>query len=170
MKYSLRTPWSQSSSTVKFRNSVSSRNSVSRRHTNLDEFSNSALKNLVFGNDEAGDRIFKRGMTALVMSSENELIEVSLKIRFFEREIRAKFIGGGEKYCKKQAVILAENIAKIRQDPADILDVEHPFGETAELNSCLCIVMEDCSLLSVKFLSETDKAYFVHVLRVILKQ
>jgi len=164
MKYSLRTASSQSSSTLKFRNSVS------RRYTHLDEFSNSALKNLVFGNEEAGDRIFKRGMTALVMSSENELIEVSLKIRFFEREIRAKFIGGGEKYCKKQAVIMAENIAKIRQDPADILDVEHPFGETAKLDSCLCIVMEDCSLLSVQFLSETDKLYFVHVLRVILKQ
>jgi len=151
----------------RFRHSSSRRSSVQARTT---QFATAYLENAYFHSSVAKCRL-ETGISAFLISVNNDLVPVIIKYNGVTDEflIKTKILTGI--FGRKTRKIPVSSIIRSAHIYSDIIDMmADDTIDRDEVKNVVCVQLTSQLVLPVMLENETDKHYFVNLLRVVRKE
>jgi len=134
----------------------------------VNRFATAYIDNTYLKRNDAKCRV-EKGISAFLVSVNNDLIPVNLSHKSKGEELIFKTkLTDTDSVGKKIKKIPGKSITRIAYEYADIVDLLKDCTITREeTHNIVCVQMSNSSILPIMLLNETDKHYFVSLLRVV---
>jgi len=132
----------------------------------MNRFATAYIDNTYYKRNDAKCRV-ESGISGFLVSVNNDLIAVNLSYKSKEEELifKTKMTDSVGKKIKR---IPGKTIARIAYEYDDIIDLLKDSTITREeTHNIVCVQLSNGNILPIMLLNETDKHYFVSLLRVV---